>query len=57
MDKTTRIVREIIDGELEQQQAKSARLRKARMEREANTPPEPTLAVRKARSSKSAAKR
>lgn len=57
MEKTTRIVREILDGEQEQQQAKSARLRKARMEREANTPVQPTAAVRKARSSEAAKKR
>jgi hypothetical protein len=38
MDKTTRIVREIMDNEAEQRQAKMARLRNARLEREANTP-------------------
>ena len=37
MDKTTRIVREISDGEAEKRQAKMARLRKARLERDANT--------------------
>ena len=46
MDKTTRIVREISDGEAEKRQAKMARLRKARLERDAHTPKEtksPTL--------------
>ncbi|MGA9410597.1 MAG: hypothetical protein WBV78_09130 [Roseobacter sp.] len=38
MDKTTRIVREISDGEAEQRQVKMARLRKARLERDAHTP-------------------
>jgi hypothetical protein len=38
MDKTTRIVREIMDNEAEQRQVKMARLRNARLEREANTP-------------------
>jgi len=42
MDKTTRIVREISDAEAEQRQAKMARLRKARLERDANLPKYPT---------------
>ena len=46
MDKTTRIVREIIDGEAEQRRAKMARLRKARLEHEAKTP-DASVAVRK----------
>ena len=38
MDKTTRIVREILDEETEQRQAKTSRLRKARLDREAVAP-------------------
>lgn len=38
IDKTTRIVRKMIDDEAEQRLAKLQRLRKARLEREANTP-------------------
>jgi hypothetical protein len=38
MDKTTRVVRQIVDEEAEQRQAKISRLRNARLEREANTP-------------------
>lgn len=38
MDKTTRIVREITEGEAEQRHIKMARLRNARLERDANTP-------------------
>ena len=37
MDKTTRAVREILDGEAENREIKTARLRKARLEREANS--------------------
>ncbi|WP_300063533.1 hypothetical protein [uncultured Roseobacter sp.] len=37
LDKTTRIVREITEGEAEKRQIKTARLRAARLEREANT--------------------
>lgn len=37
MDKTSRAVREILDDETEQRQVKTARLRKARLEREAST--------------------
>ena len=40
MDKTTRIVREMIDTETEQREAKTQRLRKTRLEREAQTPEE-----------------
>ncbi|WP_281972780.1 hypothetical protein [Ruegeria faecimaris] len=46
MDKTTRIVREMVNEEAEQRQIKNARLRKTRLERDANTlseacPPKP----------------
>jgi hypothetical protein len=44
LDKTTRIVREITEGEAEKRQTKMARLRAARLEREANTPAEQTAA-------------
>jgi hypothetical protein len=40
MDKTTRIVRQMVDEETEQRDAKNSRLRNARLEREANTPPD-----------------
>ncbi|MDA3889383.1 MAG: hypothetical protein PF443_11425 [Allgaiera sp.] len=36
MDKTTRVAREILDGEMEHLQVKTARLRKTRLEREAS---------------------
>lgn len=39
IDKTTRIVRKIVDSEAEKRNSKSARLRKARLEREAGSPP------------------
>jgi hypothetical protein len=39
MDKTARVVRQMVDEETEQRQAKNSRLRNARLEREANTPP------------------
>ena len=39
MDKTTRVVRQMVDEETEQRDAKNSRLRNARLEREANTPP------------------
>jgi hypothetical protein len=48
MDKTTRIVRGIIDDENEQRETRTARLRKARLEREAATPDTPTTAKPKA---------
>jgi hypothetical protein len=38
MDKTTRAAREILDGEAERNQVKTARLRKARLEREVSAP-------------------
>ena len=40
MDKTTRIVREMMEADAEQRKAKRDRLRTARLEREAHTPPE-----------------
>ncbi len=39
MDKTTRVVRQMVDEETEKRAAKNSRLRNARLEREANTPP------------------
>ncbi|MDO6726555.1 MAG: hypothetical protein ACRBBO_01885 [Cognatishimia sp.] len=42
MDKTTRIVRKMVEEEAQKQQAKNDRLRIARLEREANTPAKPT---------------
>lgn len=38
IDRTTRAAREILEGEAEQRELKTARLRKARLEREAGTP-------------------
>lgn len=38
MEKTTRVVRKMVEDEAEQRQAKINRLRTARLEREANTP-------------------
>jgi len=40
MDKTTRIVKGMVDEEAEKRQAKITRLRNARLEREASTPTE-----------------
>ena len=52
MDKTTRVVRKMVDEDAEKRQAKITRLRNARLEREANTPPEITAtASRKKRRS------
>ena len=52
MDKTTRVVRKMVDEDAEERQAKITRLRNARLEREANTPPETTAtAARKKRRS------
>ncbi|MEP4531256.1 MAG: hypothetical protein ABJ050_28615 [Paracoccaceae bacterium] len=42
MEKTTRVVRQMVDEDAEQRHAKNSRLRTARLEREANTPPETT---------------
>jgi hypothetical protein len=41
MDKTTRIVRKMVEEEAELRQTKIDRLRNARLEREANTPKKP----------------
>ncbi|SLN60198.1 hypothetical protein ROG8370_02774 [Roseovarius gaetbuli] len=38
LDKTTRAAKGILEGEAEKSQVKTARLRKARLEREASTP-------------------
>lgn len=38
MEKTTRAVNEILEGEAEERQIKTARLRKARLDSEADTP-------------------
>ena len=60
MDKTTRIVKKMVDDEAEKQQAKNARLRKARLEREACTPQPDTKAPPKkgaTKASKAAKKR
>lgn len=52
MDKTTRVVRKMVDEDAEERQANITRLRNARLEREANTPPETTAkATRKTRRS------
>ncbi|WP_377192916.1 hypothetical protein [Ruegeria meonggei] len=40
MDKTSRVVREMVNEEAEQRQIKNARLRKTRLERDAPTPSE-----------------
>ena len=45
MDKTTRVVRKMVDEDAEERQAKITRLRNTRLEREANTPPETTTTV------------
>ncbi len=55
MDKTTRIVRKIVDEEAEQRQAKNDRLRKARLEREATMPADTGVAG-KARSNRAVPK-
>ncbi|MDF1670850.1 MAG: hypothetical protein P1U83_14675 [Roseovarius sp.] len=47
MDKTTRVVRKMVDEDAEKRQAKITRLRNARLEREANTPPETTAKNRR----------
>lgn len=56
MDKTTRIVREITDGQAEERQVKMARLRKARLERDAKTPQQPASTGRRGARSKTAPK-
>lgn len=58
MEKTTRVVRQMVDEETEQRQAKISRLRNARLEREANTPPvTKNSAASKSRRSKAASTR
>jgi len=54
MEKTTRIVREMVSAETEERQAKNAQLRKARLERDASvsTAKEPATKGRKARTPK-----
>ena len=42
LDKTTRVVRKMVEEEAEQRQTKISRLRNARLEREANTPIKPS---------------
>ena len=50
MDKTTRVVRKMVDEDAEERQAKITRLRNARLEREADRPPEiKTTLARKTR--------
>lgn len=52
MDKTTRVVREMLDTETEKREAKTMRLRKNRLEREAATQEEPPAAKPKPRARK-----
>lgn len=52
MDKTTRVVRDILETETEKREAKTLRLRKTRLEREAASPkadaaPKPKTRARK----------
>jgi len=42
MEKTSRIVRKMVEEEAENRQAKNDRLRNTRLEREANTPTKPS---------------
>ncbi|WP_420395001.1 hypothetical protein [Nioella sp.] len=54
MDKTTRVVKQIIDEETEQRKVKTSRLRKARLEKEEGaaveaTAPKPAKAPKKPR--------
>ncbi len=56
MEKTTRIVKDMIDDEAEKREIKNTRLRKARLEREANTPAETVEAAPKKRAVKATAK-
>ncbi|WP_386629900.1 hypothetical protein [Sulfitobacter geojensis] len=57
MEKTTRIVKKMVEDDAEKRQAKSDRLRTARLEREANTPPAEATISRKNGASKVDAKR
>lgn len=52
MDKTSRVVRKIIDDEAEQRQVKLDRLRNARLEREASTPNKAVAGAKKKASPK-----
>lgn len=54
MDKTTRVVRKLADEDAEKRLAKMTRLRNARLEREANTPPTEVVVKRKAAPKKAA---
>ncbi len=56
MDKTSRIVRTMVDEESEKRQVKNTRLRNARLEREASTPTESIKGARKKGSPKAATK-
>jgi hypothetical protein len=58
LDKTTRIVRQIAEDEAEKRRIKTARLRSARLEREAGTPAQPaaTPAVKSGRKTPAKAK-
>jgi len=53
MDKTTRVVREMLDTETEKREAKTQRLRKTRLEREAATQEDAPEAKPKTRARKS----
>ncbi|MDO6729206.1 hypothetical protein Q4577_04195 [Marinovum sp. 2_MG-2023] len=58
MEKTTRVVRQMVDEEAEQRHAKNSRLRNARLEREANTPSgAKAKTMRKARAAANGTKR
>ncbi|MFO8127401.1 hypothetical protein [Yoonia sp.] len=57
MDKTTRVVRKMVDEDAEKRQVKITRLRNARLEREANTPRQTTAAAQQKRPSKTVKKR
>lgn len=46
MDKTTRIVRKMVDEEAELRETKINRLRNARLEREAKTPTKPSRTLK-----------
>ncbi|WP_439522299.1 hypothetical protein [Marivita sp.] len=52
MDKTTRVVRDILDTETEKREAKTQRLRKTRLEREAATQDDTPAAKPKKRAAK-----
>jgi hypothetical protein len=57
MDKTTRVVRQMVEDETEQRLAKISRLRNTRLEREENTPSEMTAkTARKTRPSRTVSK-